>query len=47
VGESTGRPEDGAAAHREFDGHRFERATPEPGVSAKVIAGKFGASAGR
>jgi quercetin 2,3-dioxygenase len=32
--------------YQEFDGHRFERATPEPGVSAKVIAGTFGGISG-
>jgi redox-sensitive bicupin YhaK (pirin superfamily) len=35
-----------APRYQEFDGHRFERATPAPGVSAKVIAGRFGSVSG-
>jgi len=31
-----------APRYQEFDGDRFELATPAPGVSAKVIAGRFG-----
>ena len=35
-----------APRYQEFDGDRFERAIPAPGVSAKVIAGKFGGVSG-
>jgi redox-sensitive bicupin YhaK (pirin superfamily) len=35
-----------APRYQEFDGDRFERATPAPGVSAKVIAGRFGGVSG-
>ena len=35
-----------APRYQEFDGDRFERATPAPGVSAKVIAGRFGGVTG-
>jgi redox-sensitive bicupin YhaK (pirin superfamily) len=40
------RREDDGAALSGIDGDRFERATPAPGVSAKVIAGKFGGISG-
>ena len=32
--------------YQEFDSDRFERAAPAPGVSAKVIAGRFGGVSG-
>jgi redox-sensitive bicupin YhaK (pirin superfamily) len=35
-----------APRYQEFDGDRFELATPAPGVSVKVIAGRFGGVSG-